>query len=128
MSRNGGEYSGNIIAIREIEDSIRATKKYKEFLGTMRAKHPIQGEDFPSAVVCKHYEVYPEMEVSFDMPFIDAVVWLGLGTPIIGVKFKYDYRVNKAEVEVRGGLEAVKALAKAIPGFSEAIAKVAING
>jgi hypothetical protein len=40
------------------------------------------------------------------------------------VIFKYDYRENKASILIEDGAEAVRALAKAIPKFSDTLAKV----
>lgn len=127
MSHNRSEFVGNIMAVRAVEDSIRATKKYKEYLGR-RNQHPVQGENFSSEFFCKHYEVYPEMEVSLDMSIIDAIFWLGRGTPCIEVLFKYDYRVNKASVIVKDGVLAVRELSRGIPDFSDALARVVVNG
>lgn len=128
MSKNNQSiFGGAIIAVRAVEDSIRATKKYTEGVGTMRTKHPVkvQGEgQFPSKKFVKYYEVYPEVELSWEMPAALAIDWLWGETPCIDVRFNYDYRVNTAEVIVRGGETAVKQLAKSIPGFSESLAKV----
>lgn len=128
MSHNHSEFTGNIESIRAVEDCIRATKKYTEGIGTMRAKHPIQGEEFPSKVFCKYYEVYPEVDVSWDMPAGVALDWLWRETPCLDVIFKYDYRVNKASVSVRDGPSAVKELARSIPKFSDMLAVVIANG
>lgn len=116
------ETSGNIAGIRAIEDSIRATRRYTEGIGTMRKKHPIQGEEFPSKVFCKYYEVYPKTEIYWDMPAGVALDWLWGETPKVDVLFKYDYRSNKASVLVTDGSTALEELEKGIPGFSEALA------
>jgi len=121
---NGNEYSGNIASVRALEDCIRATKKYTEGIGTMRKQHPIQGEEFPSKVFCKYYEVYPEIELSWDMPAGVALDWLWGETSHIDVMFKYDYRVNKASVDVKDGEKAIKELVRAIPKFGEALAAI----
>tara|TARA_Y100000310_G_scaffold166912_2_gene166635 strand:+ start:11281 stop:11724 length:444 start_codon:yes stop_codon:yes gene_type:complete len=128
MNRKENEHNGNIEGIRAIEDCIRATKKYTEGMGTLRKKHPIQGEDFPSKVFCKYYEVYPDIELSWDMPYGIALDWLWGETPCLDVTFRYDYRQNKAAVTIKDGVGAVKHLATAIPGFSEALAKVIAGG
>jgi len=128
MSNNKSEFSGNILSIRAVEDSIRATKKYTEGVRTMFKKHPMQGTDFPSPVFCKLYEVYPDMEVSWDMPIGNCVEWLSENTLCIDVIFHYDYRGNMAFVEVIGGAEEVRKLAEAIPGFSDTLAMVIVNG
>ncbi len=122
------ETASNIAGIRAIEDSIRATRRYTEGIGTMRKKHPIQGEEFPSKVFCKYYEVYPETEIYWDMPAGVALDWLWGETPKVDVLFKYDYRSNKASVLVTDGPTALKELEKGIPGFSEALAMANGNG
>jgi len=128
VSNNKSEFCGGIISVRAVEDSIRATKKYTEGVQTIFKKHPVQGTDFPSPVFCKHYEVYPDMEVSWDMPTGKFVEWVTGETPCIDVVFHYDYPQNKAFVEVRDGVKGVKKLADAIPGFSGALARVVANG
>ena len=101
--RKGKEFRGNILAIRSLEDCIRATKKYTEGIQTIKKTHPVQGEELPSRVFYKYYEVYPDMEVGLDMAVGDFFGWLGGGTPCIDVMFHYDYRVNKASVLVKDG-------------------------
>ena len=129
MSKNNqSEFEGTIVAVREVEDCIRATKKYTEGVGTLRTKHPIQGEEFPSKKFVKYYEVYPEVEVNWDMPASVALDWLWGETPCIDVLFNYDYRANKAEVVVKEGSAGTKQLAKAIPNFRDSLAKVTANG
>ena len=124
---NKNEYKGTIIDVRDIEDCIRATKKYKEEFGTMRKKHPIQGEDFSSKVFCKYYEVYPDIEISWDMAYGVALDWLWGETSHIDVMFKYDYRVNKASVLIKDGTIAIEELNVGIPHFKNALDKV-MNG
>lgn len=114
--------AGNIGDIRAIEDSIRATKKYTEGIRTMRMKHPVQGEEFSSKVFTKYYEVYPAIELSWDMAAGVALDWLWGDTPCLDIWFWYDYRGNKASMEVRDGPAAVEELIRAIPGFGEAVA------
>lgn len=127
-NENKSEYAGNIIVVRAVEDCIRATKKYTEGISTMRKRHPVQGEDVPSKVFCKYYEVYPDVEVSWDMPVGVALDWLWQETMCIDVMFRYDYRENRAAVIIRDGAVAVKELARGIPNFSEALAKVIALG
>ena len=122
-----GEFTGNIGEIRAVEDCIRATKKYTEGVGTIRAKHPVQGEGFPSRKFCKYYEVSPYVELSFDMPAGVALDWLWHDVLLIDVTFDYDYRVNTASVTVKDGVKAVKELVKTIPGFGDALKRIA-NG
>lgn len=128
MSNKGGEFIGNIITVRAVEDSIRATKKYTVGISRKQADHPIQGEDFPSRMFYLFYEVYPDIELNWDMPASIALDWLWGETPCIDVRFSYDYRTDKAAVIVYDGQEAVKDLARTIPGFSDALLAVIANG
>jgi hypothetical protein len=114
------EYTGNISTVRAVEDVIRATRKYTESLGTMRQTHPVQGGEFPSRMFCKYYEVYPKTVVSWDMPMGVAIDWLWGDVPCVNVTFRYDYRVNKAEVILPGATE-IGELAEGIPGFKAAL-------
>ncbi len=122
------EYIGNIEPVRAVEDAIRATRKYTEGVLTQRHRHPVQGSDFTSRSFWKHYEVYPETELSWDMPASAAMDWLWASVPCITVAFLYHYRDNKAWIIVKGGQTAILMLGKGIPGFSEALAKVPMNG
>ena len=126
--KNGNEFIGNIARVRAVEDCIRATKKYTEGIKTMRLKHPVQGEEFASKVFCKYYEVYPTIELSWDMPAGIAIDWLWGDTPCIDVVFRYDYRINTASVSVRDGSEAVRELARTIPEFSDTLAMAIASG
>ncbi len=122
------EFLGNISRIRALEDTIRSTKKYTEGIETIRKAHPaypIQGEGFPSKVFCKYYEVYPDVEISWDMPAGIAIDLLWKDVDCIDVLFKYDYRCNKASMIVKDGDNAVKKLTKTIPKFSESLADLA---
>ena len=119
----GDEYSGDILLVRAIEDSIRATKKYTEGVMTARRKHPVQGEEFSSRVFCKYYEVYPDVDVS-KMSLGTIIEWLSGYKTHIDVVFNYDYRANKASILVADGVTAVRELARAIPNFSDSLAKV----
>jgi len=119
------EFTGNIVNIRAVEDAIRASKQYREGISTIRKRHPdpIYGDGYSKAFH-KHYEVYPGVEINWNMPANIAIDWLWGDTPRVDVKFWYDYRSNKASVIVMNGSEAVKELAKTIPGFSDALARV----
>lgn len=111
------EYKGSIAEIRAIEDCIRATKKYTE--GILSKKHPqqIQGEDFPSRVLTKHYEFYPNIpEISWNMPFNVALDWLFSDTPCIKVSFRYDYRTNNAIAIIQDDRDVI-ILSQTVPGF-----------
>jgi len=124
--KKGNEFRGNILAIRSLEDCIRATKKYTEGIQTIRKTHPVQGEELPSRVFYKYYEVYPDMEVGLDMDYRDFADWVWGDTACIDIMFHYDYRVNKASVLVRDGDSVVRKLIESIPGFGDALK--GING
>ena len=117
------ELTSNIANIRDIEDCIRATKKYTKGVFHKKVEHPIQGAEFPSKVITEYYEVYPNVELSWDMPAGQAwaLVW---GDEVhIDIFFKYDYRVNRASVRVQDGNGNLRELNNAIPGFSKALEK-----
>ena len=122
------EYAGNIVSVRTVEDCIRATRKYTQGAFRGKEKHPVQGAEFPSRVLTVYYEVYPSTEISWDMPASTAIDLLWGDVPIVHVLFKYDYRDNKASVNVEAGSAAVALLKKGIPGFTEALGKVMANG
>lgn len=131
------EFSGNIVNIRAVEDAIRASKQYTEGLSTIWKRHPDPTiwdrpdplkRDGYSKVFRKHYEVYPGVEINWNMPANVAIDWLWGDTPRVNVDFRYDYRINKASVVVRNGAMAVKELANTIPGFSDALARVMADG
>jgi len=122
------EFVGGILAVREVEDTVRATKRYTKGLFHKPVKHPIQGEDFPSRVMTEHYEYYPHIEPSMDMSIIDAVLWLADFEPHIDINFSYNYLRDKAIVIIRGSNDVVELLREGIPGFGEALAKVTENG
>lgn len=129
MSRSHkGVYAGNIATVRAVEDCIRATRKYTEGIHTIRHQHPIQGEDMPSRTLTKWYEVYPELELSWDMPAGQAFDWLFGDYTCIVVKFYYDYKDNRASFEVRGGDKAIKMLNNSISGFTTVVQRVKVNG
>jgi len=125
---NGNEFAGNIGDVRAVEDCIRATKKYTEGIGTMRKKHPIQGEEFPSRKFCKYYEVSPYVDVSWDMPAGVALDWIWHDVLLIDVMFNYDYRENKASVVIKDGQKSIRELTKMIPGFGDALARITVGG
>ena len=117
MTTLNGRIAGNITYIRTIEDCIRATNKYTKGVFGKKVQHPIQGDGFPSKLLIEYYEVYPNTELSWDMPADTAWAWVWGDERHIDVLFKYDYRNNSASVEVQGGSKAVKELAVAIPGL-----------
>ena len=126
------EFVGSILAVREVEDTIRATKKYTKGAFTRAAQHPIQGEAFPSRVLTEYYEVYPDLDLEQQRPAWDAMLafsdWIWGDTPHIDVLFKYNYQRGKAIVIIHGGNGVVKLLGDGIPGFEEALGKVQENG
>jgi hypothetical protein len=114
------EYTGSITEIRAVEDCIRATKKYTEGILSKKHPQPIQGADFPSRVLHKHYEFYPNVpEISWNMPVNTAVDWLFSDSPCVRVSFRYDYRANHATATVHNELDA-ETLRKTVPGFTQA--------
>lgn len=120
------DHSGTIMEIRAVEDCIRATKKYTEGL-LSRQQHPIQGEDFPSRVLKKHYDIYPTIpEISWNMPVNVAKDWLFTDTPCISVDFRYDYRCDRAVITFHDD-NSVNELIKVVPGFSLAILAVNVR-
>lgn len=122
------EYSGNIQAVREVEDCIRATKKYTKGVFSRAKQHPVQGQDFPSKMITEYYEVYPDFDLGQIKPLWDAILdtsdWLWGEVIHIDVIFKYDYRTNKAFIIIRGNKGVVDELSRGIPNFSEAMSRV----
>jgi len=121
------EYKGDILAVRSLEDAIRATKKYTKGAFSKATSHPIQGEQFPSKVLTEYYEVYPDLELDWGMRATDAWAWVWGDMTHIDVVFLYDYRDNKARVTVHGGEGAVRELITGIPGFYAALEHVKQN-
>jgi hypothetical protein len=118
------EFVGSILAVRAVEDTIRATKKYTKGAFRKPFQHPVQGENFPSRVMSEYYEVYPDTEVGWDMPASEGWAWVWGDTPHIDVVFRYNYQRDKAMVVVYGSNGVVKLLEDGIPGFAEALGKV----
>ena len=126
------EVSSNIANIREIEDCIRATKKYTKGAFRRKQEHPIQGEEFPSKVITEYYEVYPYCDISPNMPVGQAWAWVWGDEIHIDIYFKYNYSCNRASIEIYNALQSFKSfngnravdeLKKMIPGFAEALEK-----
>lgn len=114
------ELKGDLILIRDLEDTIRATRKYTK--GIFRPKQqqsPVQGDGFPSRVLTEYYEVYPEVELSWDMPASEAWAWVWGDIICIDVTFWYDYRSNAAKITIHGGDNALQELQAGIPDFKE---------
>ena len=117
------EYTGSITEIRAVEDCIRATKKYTEGILSKKHPQPIQGEGFPSRVLHKHYEFYPNVpEISWNMPVNTAIDWLYSDTPCIRLSFRYDYRMNQAVVMLSDDRDIIEL--NKVAGFREAIQSV----
>ena len=121
------EFTGNIITVREVEDCIRATKKYKKVLFRKVVQHPIQGEDFPSRVLTEYYEIYPEMEVGWNMAASDFFDWVWGDTPHIDVRFHYNYQENKGRIIIFGNNGVLDMLKEGIPNFNILIIKLKRN-
>ena len=117
-------FNGSIIQIRDIEDCIRATRKYTKGAFTAPSKHPIQGGGFPSRVLTEYYEVYPDLDLTWDMLATDAWAWVWGDVLHIDVKFHYAYKNNNAKMEVFGTNGVVKSLCEGISGFKEALDKI----
>jgi len=122
------EFAGDILSVRVIEDCIRVTRKYTKGAFRRSVIHPIQGEDFPSRVLTEYYEVYPDMELGWDMPASDAWTWILGDTPHIDVYFHYNYTTNKAKMIVHGDNGVVQDLVKGIPGLDSALTNITSNG
>jgi len=116
------EIFGNVLSIRNIEDCIRSTRKYTKSVFSQSAQHPVQGMSFPSNTLTERYEVYPSMEVGWNMLATDAWAWVWGDIEHIDVRFKYHYVQNKAEVIIYGGKKSINSLEKGIPGFKEMLA------
>lgn len=116
----GITFRGNISDIRDIEDCIRASKRYTE--GRLRQQdHPVQGEKFASRKFCKYYEVYPSLEVGWDMPAGAAIDLLWGDVEYVDIVFNYDYRCNEASMTVRGDIALAGLLLSSIKGLCDLI-------
>jgi len=118
------EFTGCILDVRAVEDCIRATRKYTKGAFSRPVKHPIQGEDFPSKALTEYYEVYPDTEISWDMPASDAWAWVWGDTPHIDLRFLYNYQSNRGKVIIYGNDGVVGMLKEGIPNFAEALIKL----
>lgn len=122
------EYKCDILTARALEDTIRATRKYTKGAFSRAQQHPIQGNSFPSRVLTEYYEVYPTLDLGWDMSATDAWAWVWGDIAHIDVVFLYNYRDNKAKVTIHGERGVVKALTTGIPGFHTAFERVKQNG
>lgn len=121
------EFTGCILDVRAVEDCIRATRKYTKGAFSHPVIHPIQGADFPSKVLSEYYEVYPDMELSWDMPATDAWIWVWGEMPHIDVRFLYSYQDNKGKVVIYGNDGVVDMLKEGIPNLTRAMVKLVTN-
>lgn len=119
--RSNARITGNIDAVRRVEDCIRATRRYTKGIHLMEVKHPVQGEDFPSRKVCEFYEVYPDNDLTWDIPVGQAFKWAVGNFHTVKVTFTYDYRTNKAEIKTGRGEQDMQELRKKIPGFRDGL-------
>lgn len=118
-------YKSSILLVRDLEDTIRATKKYTKGAFSKAVSHPIQGEgQFPSRVLTEYYEVYPDLEIGWDMRAGDAWAWVWGDVVHIDIRFVYDYKDNKARVTIFGGRNAMEKLKEGIPGFKAILAMI----
>jgi len=115
------EYKGDILTVRGVEDAIRVTKKYTKGAFRRPVQHPIQGEEFPSRLLVEYYEVYPFVEVDWNMLSSNFWSWIFGNVVCIDVRFQYDYRNNTAVVVIRGGPKSINHLCEGIPGFGNTI-------
>ena len=122
------EYAGTIMEVRAVEDCIRATRKYTKGVLAKPRSHPIQGEEFPSHVFTEYYEVYPGMEVGWDMAAVDAWAWVWGDVPHIDMRFHYDYNRNKARITITGHHKTIKSLGKGVEGYDGAVSLLHQNG
>lgn len=124
------EYIGNILDVRAVEDSIRATRKYTKGAFSYAVRHPIQGEEFPSKTITEYYEVYPDIDMDERMPLWDAIMtfsdWIWGETPHIDLRFLYCYPENKGRIIIFGNDGVVGMLKESIPNFSQKLSNLRI--
>lgn len=118
------EFVGDILSVRNAEDCIRLTRKYTKEVFRKTAEYPIQGGDFSSKMLTEYYEVYPDLELSWDMSASDAWAWVWGDVLHVDVIFRYNYLTNRAKITIHGGNGIVRGLKKGIPGFGEALIKL----
>ena len=123
------EFSGDIMAVRDVEDCIRLTRKYTQGIFKKPVDNLMQGDGFPCRVLKLYYEVYPDLDVGFDMKASDAWAWIWGDVLHIDVYFYYNYVTNKGKAIIYGNDGVINALREGIPGFGEALDKlVVVNG
>ena len=121
------EFTGDILSVRDAEDCIRLTRKYTKGVFRKVAVYPIQGEGFPSRVLTEYYEVYPDLDIGWNMLATDAWAWVWGDVLHVDVFFNYNYSTNKAKIIIHGGNGIIRSLEEGVPGLGEAIAKLAIG-
>jgi len=112
---------GTIIEIRELENCIRATNRYTEFLFTEKHPKDTQGAGLPCMAFTRPLEVYLDAEFkdfNWNADFYELVKnrWDWLRSKAVIVRFWYDYRDNKARMDVHSQ-NTLNRLAAIIPGF-----------
>lgn len=122
------EYTGDILTVRAVEDCIRSTRKYTKGVFSKPVKHPIQGEEFQSRSLTEYYEVYPSLELGWDMSASDAWAWVWGDIEHIGIHLVYNYPSNRAWLILLGGNGSIVSMEEGIPGFSQALAQLARSG
>lgn len=118
------EFTGCILDTRAVEDCIRATKKYTKGAFSKDIHHPIQGKDFPSKVITEYYEVYPDVDISWDMPASTAWAWVWGDTAHIDVRFNYNYQKDLGRVVIFGNNGVINLLKESIPNLEGALIKL----
>lgn len=126
------KYTGTILDVRAVENTIRATERYTKVISRKKRKeYQIQGEEFSSRTVIEFYEVHPDIDIGKQRPLReiwetikDASDWLWGDTPMVEVTFVYYQARNEALVDVYGGNGVLKMLEDGIPGWKEALEKV----
>lgn len=125
------ELFGDILSVRAVEDTVRATHKYTEGIFSRYNKKEekrIQGGDFPSRIVTHYYEVYPDLDLEDEMTMWDALLttsdFLWGAIPMVEIIFVYNYVRNRAVVTVRGGNGVMEMLENGIPGWKEKLEEV----
>lgn len=119
--------NGSIAQIRDIEDTIRATKRYTEGLTMRRKDHPKQGDDMPSSAFARTLEVYLDSDFTqfdWDMDIRELInkrlEWLKSRATVL--RLWYDYPNNRASLHLHS--YAVENLCESIPDFEAALYKV----
>jgi hypothetical protein len=114
---------GDIDSVRDVEDCIRATKRYA--VRMKKSNHPIQGEEEPTSNFTIDYTVYIADDdtklMNPNRPFIGEYIKLynWFISPSIEVHFTYDYRSNSAEIRCKK--EDIEELKEVIPGFQSKV-------